>query len=642
MLTLTLAAFSGGLLWAILGIGFLIFIHEYGHFTACRLTRTRVETFSIGFGPRLFGWERAKGGKRRFTWGRRQLDPADHAMDFRVAVIPLGGYVKMAGENPGDVRSGSGDEFSSKTILQRLFIVSAGVIMNAITAFVFYAAAFQGGLLKEPALVGAVEPGSAAWEAGMRTGDRILEVNGHPLTSFTDLRMEAAFLPRDTEGPLLIDREGKRQTLQVKARYSEEDGVVHLGVAPALTLTIGTGPDALVIGPRDAVTVEGIPALGGTEANQRLQDAVEVGRETVEIRAADGRTLKFVVRPPKPEDAPKSPPYRVGIRPHEPHKVKFARGPAAALRPGDLLQAARAGENRIPIRGWDTFGRLAFEHERLDELIVTRNGQEVAIPLAGVTDRAAVARLEHDVAFEPPGTAIAPIPAGFPYVVGHFVYGLPTSPAEGRLVAGERILKVDGKEMKTFRDVTNTLRDRGAKPLALRVAGLDGTERDLELAPVALELRGVVPPLGLEQSKEPLASDGLLDSIRLGAGRLWREVANTFRTIGAFFTGNIAFAKNVAGPITLVNVSSEHSERSFLDLLWFLAYVSVMLAVLNILPIPVLDGGHVVYLAAEKIRGGRPLSDAVIGRMQLVGLLLLLTLMVFAIKNDIKLNFLND
>ena len=98
----------------------------------------------------------------------------------------------------------------------------------------------------------------------------------------------------------------------------------------------------------------------------------------------------------------------------------------------------------------------------------------------------------------------------------------------------------------------------------------------------------------------------------LGAGRLWREVVNTFRTIGAFFTGNISFDKNVAGPITLVTVSSEHSERSFLDLLWFLAYVSVMLAVLNILPIPVLDGGHIVYLVAEKIRG-RPLSDAVIG-----------------------------
>src|SRR5687768_7585498 len=129
MLTLTLAAFTGGLLWAILGIGFLIFIHEYGHYTACRLTRTRVETFSIGFGPRLFGWERPKGGKRRFTWGKRQLSPDDHAMDFRVAVVPLGGYVKMAGENPGQPKSGAGDEFSSKSIAQRLLIVVAGVVM---------------------------------------------------------------------------------------------------------------------------------------------------------------------------------------------------------------------------------------------------------------------------------------------------------------------------------------------------------------------------------------------------------------------------------------------------------------------------------------------------------------------------------
>ena len=90
MLTLTLAAFSGGILWAILGIGFLIFVHEYGHYSACRLTGTRVDTFSIGFGPRLFGWERSRAGERTFTWGRRRLDPDAHAMDFRVALIPLG------------------------------------------------------------------------------------------------------------------------------------------------------------------------------------------------------------------------------------------------------------------------------------------------------------------------------------------------------------------------------------------------------------------------------------------------------------------------------------------------------------------------------------------------------------------------
>ena len=118
---------GGSMILAILGIGFLIFIHEWGHYAACRLTGTRTETFAIGFGPRLFGWEKDRDGKRRFTVGERQLDPEDHAMDFRISAIPLGGYVKMAGEIPGEASTGAPDEFPQKTASQRAFIISAGI-----------------------------------------------------------------------------------------------------------------------------------------------------------------------------------------------------------------------------------------------------------------------------------------------------------------------------------------------------------------------------------------------------------------------------------------------------------------------------------------------------------------------------------
>ena len=177
----------------------------------------------------------------------------------------------------------------------------------------------------------------------------------------------------------------------------------------------------------------------------------------------------------------------------------------------------------------------------------------------------------------------------------------------------------------------------GPEPITLKLAARDGSEREERLTPVELTLVG---RLDLEEAvhKEPLASAGVLDSLAQGARRFTREVANTFRTIGSFFSGDINFSKNIAGPITLVRFSKRASEDSFLDLLWWLAYVSVMLAVLNILPVPVLDGGHLIYLAAEKIRG-RPLSEATVAKLQWVGLGLLLTLMVFAVKNDITLNF---
>ena len=92
---------------SILAVGVLIFVHELGHFLACRATRTRVETFSIGFGPRMFGWETPRGGTRRFTVGARSLDAAGGSMDVRLSIVPLGGYVKMAGENPGERKSGA-------------------------------------------------------------------------------------------------------------------------------------------------------------------------------------------------------------------------------------------------------------------------------------------------------------------------------------------------------------------------------------------------------------------------------------------------------------------------------------------------------------------------------------------------------
>ncbi|MHC4224296.1 MAG: site-2 protease family protein, partial [Planctomycetota bacterium] len=108
-----------GVVMTLVGLGALIFFHELGHFVACRLTGTRVEVFSLGFGPKIVGWRRGK------TF-------------YKLAAIPLGGYVKMAAENPGDENTGAADEFPNKSFLQRLFIMSNGVIFNALLALIFY------------------------------------------------------------------------------------------------------------------------------------------------------------------------------------------------------------------------------------------------------------------------------------------------------------------------------------------------------------------------------------------------------------------------------------------------------------------------------------------------------------------------
>jgi regulator of sigma E protease len=144
-------------------LGVLIFIHEFGHFAVAKLFGVKVETFSLGFGPRLFG----------FKYGDT---------DYRLSGIPLGGYVKMKGENLDEKLDYTGDEFLAKPKWQRLLILFAGPWMNIVLAIAvpmvlamyFYQEARY---YSEPAIVGSVALGSAAEKAGIQAGDKILKID---------------------------------------------------------------------------------------------------------------------------------------------------------------------------------------------------------------------------------------------------------------------------------------------------------------------------------------------------------------------------------------------------------------------------------------------------------------------------------
>lgn len=229
------------IVYAILGISALIFVHELGHFLACKATGTRVETFAIGFGPRLFGWEREKGGRRRFTLGARKTDPAAGAMDFRIAAIPLGGYVKMAGEIGGDGSATSGlaaareplpDEFPGKSVPQRFLIAVAGVVMNVIAAIVCLTVAYGVGYEDTPAVVGDVIPGGPAWSAGVMPGDVLATYGGHRLRTFSDLKQEVILAPRGEEASLDLLRGGQPMSVRVAPAFDPTTGFQGLQIYP--------------------------------------------------------------------------------------------------------------------------------------------------------------------------------------------------------------------------------------------------------------------------------------------------------------------------------------------------------------------------------------------------------------------------
>src|SRR3972149_4145514 len=157
----------------IICIGILIFVHELGHFVAARMKGIRVLKFSLGFGPKIIG---KKVGET----------------EYQISALPLGGYVKMAGEDVTEETTMGPDEFPSKSILDRATVVLAGPIMNIIIAFLFMPLVFFIGIkmpafLEEPPIVGLVEEGSPAEIGGIQTGDRIVKINSSPVSNWNDV-----------------------------------------------------------------------------------------------------------------------------------------------------------------------------------------------------------------------------------------------------------------------------------------------------------------------------------------------------------------------------------------------------------------------------------------------------------------------
>ncbi|MDF1700755.1 MAG: site-2 protease family protein [Planctomycetota bacterium] len=628
---------GGSVIVAILGISFLIFVHEWGHFYACKLTGTRTETFSIGFGPRLFGWEKTREGQRRFTIGRRQTDPADHTMDFRIAAVPLGGYVKMAGELPGEGGGADGepapDEFPAKSASARIFIVCAGVIMNFFTAFVFYTLCIQLETPFDPPLVGLVEQGSAAWHAGVKTGDRIESIDGTTTPTFIDLRVGVAMASSDDDSQIGLTRDGKEETFPFRPVYDEELGLLRFGVARGMGLALGEGDEAFEIGPIEAATINGIRVRGGAEAYAVLRMARSGGFLPIVATKADGTTI--TLEPQPAEEADEAPGAKVGIAAFTEATVQAVRGAAAkVLEKGDVLVTAHAGGQLRPLDTGFSLEALPFRAP-ITNFVVMRAGKPVEIAV-DLPDAAAIAAFLDEVALDPKVDAAraAPIDPGAMVETANELWRYPSTPARDvGLPSGAKILKVKGLVVGSITEVAKELRDAKpgvAIPFTIQVG--DGPERTIEITPVALERVGTLKVTRVEY-KETWQPDGFGQAVVWGWDRMVRETMTVFRTIKSLVTGQLSFSKNIAGPVTLIDVSRKSAEDGSLRLIWFLAYVSVMLAVLNILPIPVLDGGHLMFILIEKARG-KPLKDETIYRMQQVGFLLLLLLMFFAFKND--------
>lgn len=679
------------------GIGFVIFVHELGHFLVAKMCGVKCEKFYIGFdvpirlGPIVFPSRLG-----RFRWGETE---------YGIGIIPLGGYVKMLGQDDdpraaqaeaerirvrkkdasgeGDSLSGqgvlAGDDpeayeldprsFPAKTVPQRMAIISAGVIMNLIFAVIFATFAFRGGVSYTPCEVGTTVPGSPAWKAGLEPGDRIVQLGqgeqSNHLRFTWDLRNAVMMVGGNEDLPMLVRRpDGSDRAVTLRPVVHMEGGedFPMIGVSPASTnqlaekmpaiayLPAGKAQPALA-GQDTVVAVNGVAAANGHEVRkllaQRIDQPVTL---TVERLAANSTTAERV---------------EITIEPNPLQDFGFTleMGPISAIRPGSVAEAAgiQVGDRLESIQGEPISDPLVLA-QQLRGLV----GQEISLGLRrGTGDEAKLLTLP--VTPQEPASYGNELSPGLPLDLSGLGIVLPLglqinavaaeSPAaKAGLAVGDQLVAFQftspdpatkaeelffaGKETP-FNETSNTwpfvlgLVQVAEPGTELRLVFDRAGQRDsVTLKPVAGPLYFADRGLRFTSLSEVRTAESWSEAVSLGLRQTKEDLYRVAEFLKKLVTGYISPSK-LGGPLSIAAVAGSEAAESLPRLLIFLTFLSANLAILNFLPIPALDGGHMMFLLAEWILG-RPVDERVQMALTLAGVACLLTLMVFVSGMDIQ------
>jgi regulator of sigma E protease len=649
------------------GLGFVIFIHELGHFLLAKWNDVKVEKFSIGFGPTLFGFRRGE-------------------TEYVLAAVPLGGFVKMLGEGPDEEASKSTDPraFTNKTVGARMAIISAGVIMNVFLGLGCFVYAYGHGMDEMPARVGAVIAGSPAYLAGIHPGDEILTVDGRGDLSFNSMNMRVLLSGKDQSLHFEVRRPGQDRTIGMDIQPRREAGSDRptIGVGPSSSLNVGwfdppAGMKDPPEYPRPEVTegerpVKTLVAVGPPgEPPTAVEDIGQYRR--VLARYRDKELVHVIQRREGPIDAPGREIGRFEITLPPANFVDF--GARLSIEPISGVQkdspadraGFRKGDRIVKVDGKDDFDPM-----RLPSEVYEKAGKpmtfEVDRPVSGGTKvRQTITvtpddtppwteRVYPNEALEVPGLGLC-----YP-VTSHVVAVTPDSPAaRAGLKPGDVINSMTFPPRQPVESPkANSAGSQPPAPKPETITFDDASPAWVEAflllqtrpsAPVSLVVNKASSPIELTaqaQDRWYFPSRGLvfiplfhkLPPQEIGAAlrRGWDDTLENIMGIYAMFRslyqGQVG-PGGLAGPLRIMDVAYQTAQSGMTYLVHFLGILSINLAVINFLPIPPLDGGQMLFLAAEKVRG-RPLPDSALSAGILVGIVLVICLMVFVTYQDIS------
>jgi len=594
-----------GVLAVVLGIGFLIFIHELGHFLVAKLVGIRVLGFSIGFGPRVIGFRRGE-------------------TDYRLSLFPFGGYVRMAGESPEDGAVVDGGDFRSKSVGQRTAVISAGVVMNAIFAFILFAIAFTLGVPFEAPVIGEVRPGSPAWRADVPEGARILEVNGNRVFDFADVAVEVAISKKDAGVLLTLEEEGEQpRDVLVTPRRNPDSGLFEIGISSRRErLVVEEDHHAYEQGLRSGdvvVAVDGEPIDSPSELFE------QIARWRLPVGSSEQPSFELRVRGPagdrvvsyRPQWARDRVIHQLGI-----HVI--ANRVLGARERSSLPEGVRLEEGDSILRMND---EPVYLPEQFAGALQSAASGEVSVLVQRGEERD-LQRWQVDN----PSRLLEQIALG-PAIDGTTLFVYPDSPAaDAGLRSGDRITSLDGLSMEEFSDIRDFMGEyEGDDPIDV-VYERDGETGSLSVLPGRYH-----PPkldLLLDIDLETVRADNLMEACSIGFARTIHSMKQIVVMLERMLVRRTIPTDKMGGIVLIAYVSYKFAAFGLAKVLFFLGLLSVNLAIINLLPIPVLDGGQLVFLLIEKIKGS-PVSEKAQQIAVLTGMAAIILLVIYVTYNDI-------
>ncbi|MCP5021537.1 MAG: RIP metalloprotease RseP [bacterium] len=594
-----------------LGIGMVIFVHEMGHFLAARFCKVKVEVFSLGFGPKLIGFTR-KGTL------------------YQLALVPFGGYVRMKGEyGPEDGKEPDPDSLPAKSVPQRFLIYSGGVIMNVVFALLCFPIVYHFGVPAIAPVVGRTTPGSPAWEARIPSGTRILEVGDRPVHDFMSIPGEVAIHGSEpVHFRMQYPGETQIRDVALSPVKDETNGFYRVGIAPMgdanWAVSIAPGGPAEQAGLRDGDQVLRIlGALPGQTPEQALTAHFAEGSpmelqvfrkvpegeeeiiETVRIEprwnvGEAGRTV-FGIEPPS----------------HLVHAVRQSKATQTlGIQAGDRI--IESAGKRI-LRSTDFLLALRAAPNTNLRVQVLRDGELLTLNLPGF-HRSMAASLVADLAMQQDldSTTILVRPKSAAHEAG--------------LRTGDAIQALWGRGVQSWQEIQDLAASASSQGKALQFDVLRD-ETPMTFSATAALSNSLGYGFGFQSGTYLFQTTGMAKAVAMGADSSLRMLREAGMTLRQMFRQEIS-PKNLGGIVTISKVSYQASSMGWTKLLFFLCMLSVNLAFLNVLPIPLLDGGHLFFLMVEGIKG-TPVSEKIMGYSQLVGLVLILSLMVYVTYQDI-------